>query len=196
MLECHRLGFKFQAPDIRQPGPAFTVENRAIRVPALHAKGLTAGTTERILAERGGGPFVSLGDFYRRAAAQLEEMEILIRTGAFDGFGLTRTEQFWEAQQLHRTFGRAVSGQGWLLPPADLKHLPQTSLRERTRREVLEAETELFGFAVSGHPASHRRVAARDGQLDVPWLVPNGNRRAQRAVERRRRRRPAGLARP
>ena len=171
VLECHRLGLKFLPPDINQPGPAFTVENRALRVPALRAKGLTAATTERIIAERARGPFVSLADFCRRVAAQPEELELLIRTGAFDGFGLTRTAQFWEAQQLHRTHGRAVSGQGWLLPPADLKHLPQGTLREPTRREVLEAETELFGFAVSGHPLELYANVAWDTYCPVARLA-------------------------
>jgi len=171
VLECHRLGLKFLPPDIRQPGPAFTVENGAIRVPALRAKGLTAGTTERIIAERARGPFGSLGNFYQRVAAPPEEMEILIRTGAFDGFGLTRTAQFWEVQQLHRNFGRVVSGQGWLLPPADLKHRPQTALREPTRREVLAAETELFGFAVSGHPLELFSDVAWDTYCPVARLA-------------------------
>jgi error-prone DNA polymerase len=153
VLECHRLGLKLLPPSINQPGPAFTVEDRALRVPALRATGLTEHTRERITLERERGPFQSLADFYRRVAAQPGEMEILIRTGAFDGFGRSRTAQFWEARQLHHTLGRSVSGQGWLLPPpADLNHLPQTALREPTRRERLEAETELFGFAVSGHP--------------------------------------------
>src|SRR5208337_2100876 len=152
VLECHRLGLRFLPPSINQPGPAFTVENGAIRMPALRAKGLTERTAERITTERKHGPFQSLADFHRRVAAQPDAMEILIRIGAFDEFGCTRTAQFWEIQQLNRTWGRSISGQGWLLPAADLKHLPQTSLREPTRREKLEAETELFGFAVSGHP--------------------------------------------
>jgi len=152
VLECHRLGLKFLPPDINQPGPAFAVENSAIRVPALRAKGLSERTTDSIVGARERGPFLSLADFHRRVTAQPEEMEILIRAGAFDGFGATRTVQFWEFQQLHHTFGRSVSSQGWLLPPVASNHQPQTQLREPTRRERLEAETELFGFAVSGHP--------------------------------------------
>ena len=46
------------------------------------------------------------------------------------------------------------TGQGiWLIAAADhWNSLPQIPLREPTRHERLEAETELFGFAVSGHP--------------------------------------------
>jgi error-prone DNA polymerase len=171
VLECHRLGLKFLPPDINQPGPAFAVEHGAIRVPALRAKGLTERTVKRTVAERERSPFASQADFHRRVAAPPEEMEILIRTGAFDGFGQTRTAQFWAAQQLRRAFGRAAAGQGWLLPPADLKHLPQTALREPTRRERLEAETELFGFAVSGHPLELYAEVAWDTYCPVSRLA-------------------------
>jgi DNA polymerase III alpha subunit len=152
ILECHRLGLKFLPPTINQPGPAFTVEHGAIRVPVTRAKGLTQRTTDRLLAEIERGPFLSLADFQHRVTPGPEEMEILIRLGAFDAFGRERTAQFWECQQLHRVFGHSAVGQGWLLPPEDLKRLPQSTLRQPTRRERLEAETELLGFAVSGHP--------------------------------------------
>jgi DNA-directed DNA polymerase III PolC len=152
VLECHRLGLKFLPPSINRPGPAFMVESGAIRVPAVRAKGLRERTIDRVVAERERGPFMSLADFHCRACPSSEEMEILIRVGAFDEFGRSRTAQFWEAQQLHRVFGQSASGQGWLLPPADLNRLPQTALREPTCRERLEAETELLGFAVSSHP--------------------------------------------
>lgn len=40
----------------------------------------------------------------------------------------------------------------WLVPPPGLEHLPSVPLNEPSRRERLEAETDLFGYAVSGHP--------------------------------------------
>jgi len=77
----------------------------------------------------------------------------MIRVGGFDEFGATRTQQFWEAQYLHRAFGTGrVERQCWLLPPASLERFPDVPVREPTRRERVEAETESFGYAVSGHP--------------------------------------------
>jgi DNA polymerase III alpha subunit len=52
-----------------------------------------------------------------------------------------------------------------------LKHLPQGTLREPTRREVLEAETELFGFAVSGHPLELYANVAWDTYCPVARLA-------------------------
>ena len=156
VLESYRLGLKFLPPCVNEPGPAFEVRAKSIRVPLIRAKGLTDRTSQRLLAERELAPFDSIADFYRRVAPSSEEMEILIRAGGFDGFGQTRTRQFWEAQHLKKTVSRSE----YLEFDFDGKTNPVDSffkqhpllLREPTRREQLEAETELFGFAVSGHP--------------------------------------------
>lgn len=39
-----------------------------------------------------------------------------------------------------------------MIPPAGLEQLPGIPLNEPTRLERLQCETELFGYAVSGHP--------------------------------------------
>jgi len=153
VLECHRLGIPLLPPSVNRPGPAFTVFAQSIRVPLTRVKGLGERTKEAILRERERSPFDSLRDFSRRVAPSPEEMEAMIRVGAFDEFGQKRTAQFWEAQVWQRTKGDAAEpGQGWLLPPPSAERLPDLPLREPTRRERLEWETELFDFAVSGHP--------------------------------------------
>jgi len=184
-------------------------------VPLTRVKGLTTRTADRLLAARERGPFSSLADFFHRVGPSGEELEAMIRVGAFDEFGDTRTWQFWQGQHLLKTFGAGGTGdspvpsgdppdgmsrrtarvptsglhtgaspvplgespsgaggspapprygQPWLLPPPGLEQLlvgrasPRAgssslpSLREPTHRERLEWETELFGFAVSGHP--------------------------------------------
>jgi DNA polymerase III alpha subunit len=114
---------------------------------------LTTRTVEAIPTARERGPFASMNDFFQRVAPAGEELETMIRAGAFDEFGETRTRQFWQAQHLSKTFcARVEPGQGWLIAPPGLEKLPAISLKEPTRRERLEAETELFGYAVSGHP--------------------------------------------
>ena len=153
VLECHRLGLSFLPPSVNEPGPAFIPHGRTIRAPALRVKGLTERTSQTLLAEQSHKPFTSLADFFHRVHPSPEEMESLIRVGAFDEFGSPRTAQFWDAQWLHRTYSdERDPHQAWLLPPVRLDRLPQVSLREPTRRERLEWETELYGFTVSGHP--------------------------------------------
>ena len=153
VLESRRLGLQFLPPTVNEPGPKFAVHGNAIRIPLTQTKGLSDKTTRRIVAERQCGTFISIADFHRRANPSHDEMEAIIRAGGFDEFGQPRTRQFWEAQYLHQTFGGAAqTGQGWLLPPPSLDRFPQVSLQEPTRHEQLEAETELFGYAVTGHP--------------------------------------------
>lgn len=153
VLECHRLGLKFLPPSVNEPGPAFVPHGQSIRVPLTRVKGLTTRTADRLLAACNDGPFVSLADFFRRVGPSGEELEAMIRAGAFDEFGETRTRQFWQAQHHLKTFGASPEpGQGWLIPPPGLEQLPRTPLNEPTRLERLRCETELFGYAVSGHP--------------------------------------------
>ena len=153
VLECHRLGLQFLPPSVNEPGPAFVPHGQNIRVPLTHIKGLTNRTTDRLLAAQAQGAFTSLADFFRRVGPTGEELETMIRVGAFDEFGESRTRQFWQAQHLVRTYSASNEpNQGWLIPPPGLEQFPGIPLNEPTRMELLQAETELFGFAVSGHP--------------------------------------------
>ncbi|MBM3848070.1 MAG: fused DNA polymerase IV/DNA polymerase III subunit alpha, partial [Verrucomicrobia bacterium] len=158
ILECHRLGIRISPPWINAPGPAFQAIRQPgdpplIRIPALRVKHLGEITSQRILSELQRNHFSSLQDFYLRTQASQEEMESLLRSGAFDGFGKPRTTLFWEWQQARRAFGGDLEpGQGWLLPPPDLDKLPEATLSEPSHLQRLEWEMDLFGFTASGHP--------------------------------------------
>jgi len=87
-------------------------------------------------------------------------MEALIRVGAFDEFGQSRTAQYWQFKSLERTAQQCEPGKAhgrhthqlWLLPPGNLERLPGVPLNEPSHLERLQAEEELLGYAVSGHP--------------------------------------------
>ncbi len=145
---------------------------KRIRVPVLRVKGLTNRTRETILHERARVEFGSLADFFLRVQPLNEEMEALIRVGAFDPFGQTRTTQYWQFKSLcgladaptHSPMESATSrlvgthslthslGQLWLLPPANLDRLPSVPLAEPGRLQRLRWEEELLGYPASGHP--------------------------------------------
>ena len=174
VLECYRIGIRFQPPSANQPGPQFEVEDQSIRVPLTRVKGLSQRTQERMIQERQQNVFSSLADFYRRVVPGREEMESLLRVGAFDEFGKSRTAQFWEAQQLYHAFGgTADSGQGWLLPAPVTDRVPAVPLQEPTRRQRLEWETELLGFTASGHPLELYPDIAWDTYCPVNRLSEN-----------------------
>ena len=152
---------------------------RGIRVPVVLVKGLTTRTKETILRERALGEFSSLTDFFLRVRPLPEEMEALIRVGAFDNFGQTRTAQYWAGrsaesgvrsersavrnaeweknatdQALNQisNLKSQIANQLWLLPPGDLDRLPSVPLIEPNRLQCLQAEEELLGYPASGHP--------------------------------------------
>jgi DNA polymerase-3 subunit alpha len=153
VLECHRLGIKLLPPSLREPGPAFVPHGQSIRVPVTHVKGLTTRTAQRLVAEHELSPFASLPDFLARVQPSGEEAEAMLRAGAFDEFGESRTRQFWDVQYVLKSFpSLEAPGQGWLIPPPGLEQLPGIALDEPTRKQRLRWETELFGYAVSGHP--------------------------------------------
>jgi DNA polymerase III alpha subunit len=124
-------------------------------------KGLTERTIKRLLAEREREVFASLVDFHNRVKPMPDEMEILIRAGGFDDFGETCTQKFWGAQRLKKSESGKQKAQIGNLefdfdaganPVAEFFAENSAFLREPSRRERLEVETELFGYAVSGHP--------------------------------------------
>ncbi|HNC99159.1 MAG TPA: fused DNA polymerase IV/DNA polymerase III subunit alpha, partial [Myxococcota bacterium] len=177
ILECHRLGIAIQPPWINEPGPQFTVTtpafspHPAIRIPVSHIKHLSEATLERLYGERQRGPFENVRDFYLRVRPSQEEVEALLKVGAFDGFPKSRTTLFWELQQVHHTFGHTrETGQGWLLPPPGLDSLPEVVLTEPSRLQQLQWETELLGFTASGHPLELYPQVAWDTYCSVDRL--------------------------
>ena len=131
--------------DVSAPG---TRPSPRIRVPVFQIKGLTLRTKEVILREHVRGPFTSLPDFFHRVQPLNEEMESLIRAGAFDDFGKPRTTQYWEFK------GSVECG----MRNAEFSFTPHSALRiphflsEPTRLQRLRWEEELLGYPASGHP--------------------------------------------
>mgnify|MGYP001550397207 FL=1 len=108
---------------------------------------MVKGISEKLLGKiEEGRPFASLGDFWRRCVPATDEAMVLLRAGAFDGFGAARTEQFWEL----RALAPWAAGQGLLLEAK--KAAPPVLRTEPGRLERLRDEMELLGFTASGHP--------------------------------------------
>jgi DNA-directed DNA polymerase III PolC len=153
VLECHRLGLKLKPPSVNEPGPAFVPHPDGIRVPLTKLKGLTARTEKALVEARQQGAFTGLTNFFHRVVPDGDEFEAMIRVGAFDEFGETRTRQFWQARHLLKIYSNSAQpDQGWLIAPPGLESLPTIPLQEPTRLQRLQWEVELFGYAVSGHP--------------------------------------------
>ncbi len=131
--------------------PEYREGRASLRVPLWKVKDLSEDTAGRIEAHRTARCFDSLSDFYRRVAPSKAEAQNLIRAGAFDDFGDTRTTQFWHLQQL--ADWPSEGDQGVLFGANDRALcVPEVELTEPGRMDRLRDEQELLGFTVGGHP--------------------------------------------
>jgi DNA polymerase III alpha subunit len=154
-LEARRLGIGFLSPDVNASRKEFRAVDRdgkaCLRVPLWKVKDVTETTLVRIAIEVRQRPFSSLADFYRRVVPAKSEAQNLIRVGAFDSFGDSRTKQFWHLQQL--ADWPQEGEQGILFAATDRPlAVPDLPLDEPTITDRLIAERDLLGFTVSGHP--------------------------------------------
>lgn len=154
-MECRRLGLQFAPPCVNRSVGHYQPDGKIIRLPLAQIKGLSTGTLARWAS---GKPFSGLRDFFLRCRPSSDEMTNLIRVGALDVFGESRPAQFWQFRELAQW--PQVDGQGLLLG-GEQPALPEIPLIEPSHVERLNAETELLGFAVSGHPL--------DMYPDVAW---------------------------
>jgi DNA-directed DNA polymerase III PolC len=161
-LECRRLGIGFLSPCVNVLSEAFGVEPvsaehgtpvpsmvKAIRVPLRCIKDVGQAMLERWRGELGRSPFVNVRDFCQRVRPAGTEILNLIRAGAFDRLGDTRTAQFWHC--LHAA-SDSTAGADWLFRNSESAVLRATCREEPTLQQKLHDEAELFGYTVSGHP--------------------------------------------
>jgi DNA polymerase III alpha subunit len=107
-----------------------------IRVPLTNIKGLTLQTKETILREYSRDPFCSLQDFVVRVQPLSEEMEALIRAGAFDKFGKPRTIQYWEFKTGRRLCNQRSAG----------RHSPNPKSKTQNPKQIQMPNPELPNY--------------------------------------------------
>ncbi|MGB8476986.1 MAG: DNA polymerase III subunit alpha [Candidatus Acidiferrum sp.] len=112
--EAKRWGIEVRLPSVNHSRMEYTAEaladgKRGMRVGLMQVKGLRVETITAIVrAREAGGAFRSLEDFLRRVPVERDEIEALIKCGAFDDVddeaddqthakarGLTRPEMLW-----------------------------------------------------------------------------------------------------
>ena len=90
----------------------------AVRLGLDEVQGLGTEVAERIVAVRAERAFTDMADVARRAELTVAQMESLATAGAFDGFGISRSQALWTAGYAERT-----------------DQLEGTSVRFKTRNE-------------------------------------------------------------
>ncbi len=119
--EAKRWGIAVRLPSVNHSRMEYTAEDggdgkRALRVGLMQVRGLRVETITAILRARGeGGKFQSLEDFLRRVPVERDEIESLIKCGAFDEMSdesctMTRPEMLWRWNLLQAAGKSAQAG--------------------------------------------------------------------------------------
>jgi DNA-directed DNA polymerase III PolC len=177
-----RAGIEMRLPSVNHSRLEYSTElappngkpRRAIRVGLMQVRGLGAETIRAILKTREEqGPFRSLEDFLARVPIERDEIEALIKCGAFDQVyrgdaHMTRPTLLWQLNMLNRARGHVapdfsvsrtdVRGPASSLfadaaaPPSDLAQQSAFPLADYTTEQRLRYEQEILEVCVSGHP--------------------------------------------
>jgi DNA-directed DNA polymerase III PolC len=173
--EAKRWGIAVRLPSVNHSRMEYTPEtskdgHRILRVGLMQIKGLRIETITAILSAREeAGLFRSLEDFLRRVPVECDEIEALIKCGAFDEVGdekcrMTRPEMLWQWNLLQAA-GKGTHPKGAALPEKvemlfaeasaqDAIGLTLAEMRmpEYTLEQKLRYEREILEVCVSGHP--------------------------------------------
>ncbi|MDR2807669.1 MAG: DNA polymerase III subunit alpha [Spirochaetaceae bacterium] len=167
--EARKLGIIVEPPDINRSEVYFSVAEGKIIYGFLGIKGLGEGPAQEIVQCRKEGPYKDFIDFLQRVNIKTvgkKVIEILILTGAFDCFGMTRAalkanmEQAVEFAQSQKDDREC--GQSSLFDELEEKGsalFRYKDLPEFERSEKLQQEKEYLGFYFSGHPMDAYRAS-------------------------------------
>jgi len=171
--EAKRWGIEVRLPSVNHSRMEYTAEDgengtRALRVGLMQVKGLRIETITAIpRAREEGGAFRSLEDFLRRVPVESDEIESLIKCGAFDEVGdetcrMTRPELLWRWSLLQVEKGAQAKtsvamGVGQAFLPVVFSEEGKSgqtrmSVPQYTLEQKLRYEREILEVCVSGHP--------------------------------------------
>lgn len=155
--EAKRLGLAVLLPSVNRSQVEYTAEDGAIRIGLMQVRGLRAETMARIVHSRQeGGEYCSLEDFLRRVPVERDEIEALIKCGAFDDTGSSiRPALLW---QLNLHTPAAEPGNAARLFPdttpsaVAIADVAEFATADYTREQRMRYEQDILEVCVSGHP--------------------------------------------
>ncbi len=99
--EAHMHGAVIAAPCVNNSASLCTISGTTIYLGFFLINALEKETVNALIAEReANGPFAGFGDFIKRVPVSMEQLNLLIRAGAFRFTGKTKKELLWEAYML------------------------------------------------------------------------------------------------
>jgi len=188
LSDCKGRDISVLEPDVNESVADFTVVTEGIRFGLAAVKGVGEKAVESIIEVRGDSPFLSLADFCRRVnSAQVNKrvIESLVKAGAFDSISVSRAKLCASLDAsmawAQRVADDESAGQMGLFSSSDGTSQPEPPLAEVEEFSVaerLQAEHEMLGFYISGHPLDEH---ATDLGLLAP--LPTGTLASRRDQE-------------
>jgi DNA polymerase III alpha subunit len=142
--ELKRTGACIQAPCLNRSEHLTIVSGTMVFMGFVHVQGLEERLVISVIENRRRlGPFLHLADFIDRISPGIEQLNMLIRIGAFRFSGKPKKELLWEANFLHKKNTRP-SGSGFLFGN-EQRHFNLPELVQHPLDDALD-EIELLGF--------------------------------------------------
>lgn len=171
--ECKRLKIDVLAPDLNHSASEFSVvniDNQSKIVFGFSAiKGVGGAAIESMLEERKNGEFKNIDDFASRVDSfkvNKKVLESLVKSGAFDSFGLSRKmlinnvenilEACKNAAAIRKNAAESLFGEDESMN--DVKVSLLESSDEYSKKEILKFEQESIGIYISGHPLDDHKL--------------------------------------
>ena len=145
--EARRWGAQIQLPHINKSQFMTSISGQDVYIGFIHIARLEKDTSYHLISDRKThGPFKNLHDFINRVSVGIEQIIILIRTGAFSFTGKPKTELLWEAHLYLKKAAPVISSGRLFEIPEQPFRLP---LLEHQTIEDAYDEIELLDFPVS-----------------------------------------------
>ncbi|MBC7948098.1 MAG: DNA polymerase III subunit alpha, partial [Chitinophagaceae bacterium] len=144
--EARMCGAKIEAPCVNNSINLTTIYGDKIYLGFIHVQSLERTVSHRIVEERlRHGPYISLEDFVERVELGREQLDILIRIGAFRWTDRTKCELMWQKYAVHNPQVKQPVGQPLLFGGNQHVDYALPSLEESPFDQAYD-EIELLGF--------------------------------------------------
>ncbi len=177
-------GFQVLPPDINKSLTYFSVENGNLRFGLSAIKNVGISVMENIIKEReNNGAFIDFMDFIKRIDSQARNkrcLESLILAGAFDSFGIHRSQlmNVYETavNRVNNQNKNQANGQFSLFDKDNCSYLEDKliypNINEYSKDMLLKFEKEVVGTYLSGHPLDNYLDKFKSFTLNSKMLIP------------------------
>lgn len=142
--ELRRAGAELEPPCVNRSEELTTISGNQVFVGFIHIQNLESGLTEQIIAERQHRPFKDLIDFIERTNTGPQQLNVLIRSGAFRFTGKSKKALLWEANFLHKKSRSSGPGTAPMFEEKPIEYL-LPELSSSVSDDILD-QLELLGF--------------------------------------------------